>query len=90
MCHYQQTSPDSHFTQNAVCSLATASGRITLLDNRLIVTTEGRREEREVSSESEYRALLQAHFGIDLPEEERVDRLMVPRFLSGSAGAEDG
>ena len=77
-CHYQQTSPESGFTQKAVCSLATTNGRITLSNNRLITTAGGQREEREVKSEEEYRTLLEAHFGIDLGQEERVDRLMIP------------
>ena len=32
---YQQTSPESHFTQKRVCSLAKRSGRITLSDQLL-------------------------------------------------------
>jgi hypothetical protein len=42
------------------------------------VTTGGRREEREVATEEEYRTLLTTRFGIDLGEEPRVDRLMAP------------
>ncbi|HET8842206.1 MAG TPA: arylamine N-acetyltransferase, partial [Ktedonobacteraceae bacterium] len=38
MCRHQQTSPESHFTQKRVCSLATSSGRITLSDQELITT----------------------------------------------------
>jgi hypothetical protein len=44
----------------------------------LILTAGERREEREVADEEEYRALLMAHFRIDLGEAARVDRLMVP------------
>ncbi len=40
MCHYHQTSPDSHFTQNKVCTLAAPDGRITLTQDKLIVTTQ--------------------------------------------------
>ena len=76
MCHYQQTSPDSSFTKKSVCSLATRDGRITLSNGRLIVTAEGRREERNVASVEEYRTLLRAHFGFDIGEEAPVDRLM--------------
>jgi len=82
MCHYHQTSPESHFTQNAICSLATTKGRITLSNNRLIVTTGGQHREQEVNSEEEYRARLKIHFDIDLGEGERVERLMVPSRLS--------
>ena len=66
MCKYHQTSPDSHFTQHRICSLATPEGRISLTDNRLIVTTGGQRTETEVP-DSEYAATLKEKFGIELP-----------------------
>ena len=90
MCHYQQTSPESHFTQNAVCTMATPRGRITLANDRLITTAGGRREERAVSGEAEYRKLLQTHFGIDLGEGERVDRLLVPSVVPENLDGRDG
>ena len=79
MCRYQQTSPESKFTRKTVCSLATPKGRTTLSNSRLIMTAGGGREEREVSGQEEYRTLLKTHFGIDLHEEARIDRLMDPR-----------
>lgn len=66
MCHYQQTSPESHFTQKRICSRATPDGRITLSDMRLIVTASGQRRERLLTDESDYAAALMDHFGIDL------------------------
>jgi N-hydroxyarylamine O-acetyltransferase len=78
MCDYQQTSPDSHFTQKSVCSLATSDGRITLSNSRLIVTSEGRRVERHIANGNEYRRVLARYFGIDLGEEPRIQRLVVP------------
>jgi N-hydroxyarylamine O-acetyltransferase len=66
MCHYHQTSPDSHFTQGRICTLATADGRVTLSEMRFITTSErGEREERTLGSEEEYAAILREHFGID-------------------------
>lgn len=65
-CHYQQTSPESHFTQHRICSLATAEGRITLADMRLIETSRGSRQERPVADEAEYQELLLQFFGIAL------------------------
>jgi N-hydroxyarylamine O-acetyltransferase len=65
-CHYQQTSPDSHFTQRRICSLALPDGRLTLSDRRLITTLHGVRNERELASEEEYRAVLADRFGITL------------------------
>ena len=66
MCHYHQTSPESHFTQNKICSRATPEGRITLAGMKLIVTSNGRREERVLESEQEWRGALKEYFGIVL------------------------
>jgi N-hydroxyarylamine O-acetyltransferase len=66
MCHYHQTSPDSHFTKRRICSRATPTGRITLADMRLIRTTNGVREERLLRSEDESQAALRKYFNIVL------------------------
>jgi N-hydroxyarylamine O-acetyltransferase len=65
-CAYQQTSPQSHFTQRRICSLALPDGRISLSDLRLITTIQGQREERSLGSEQEYRATLAQRFGVAL------------------------
>jgi len=65
-CQFQQTSPDSHFTHQRLCTLPTADGRITLSDLRLIRTTAQGREERELQNEDEWRAALLEHFGVRL------------------------
>jgi N-hydroxyarylamine O-acetyltransferase len=66
MCHYHQTSPESRFTQNRICSRATPDGRITLSGMKLIVTRNGQRQERMLSSESQWNNVLQEYFGIKL------------------------
>lgn len=68
MCAYQQTSPQSHFTQKRVCSRATADGRITLSDRRLIISQRGRREERVLRDEAEVTAVLARDFGVVLDQ----------------------
>lgn len=68
-CLYHQTSPRSSFTRGSIISRATADGRVSLEDGRLIVTKNGRRVEREISSKEEYDALLKEHFGVILKEE---------------------
>jgi len=68
MCHYHQTSPESHFTRQRICSLATLEGRITLSDEKLIETREGSRQERLFSGEQEWRSTLREVFGVVLPE----------------------
>lgn len=66
MCHFHQTSPDSHFTQKRICSVAVPDGRITLADMKLITTKNGARQERLLASEDEWRAVLEHSFGIVL------------------------
>jgi N-hydroxyarylamine O-acetyltransferase len=65
-CHYQQTSPESHFTKKRVCSLARPNGRITLSDLRLITTNGSDRTERELRDDEEFDSVLQDEFGIVL------------------------
>jgi N-hydroxyarylamine O-acetyltransferase len=65
-CQYHQTSPESSFTQKRICSLATPMGRITLSDLLLIRTIRGKREERLLPSETQYREVLAERFGIIL------------------------
>lgn len=68
MCLYHQTSPQSHFTQGRVCTLATEDGRVTLSELRLITTLGHERHEQTLSGENEFHILLQQHFGISLSE----------------------
>lgn len=68
MSLYHQTSPESHFTHNQVCSKALPDGRITLSGMRLILTRKGVREETVLKSESEVRQCLREHFGFEFPE----------------------
>jgi len=65
-CQWQQTSPDSHFVQQRMCTRATPEGRITLSELKLIRTTHGKREERMLANEDEWHAALVEHFGVRL------------------------
>jgi len=65
MCRYHQTSPESHFTRGRICSLATADGRISLSEMRFITTSQnGEQQERTLTSQTEYDAILAERFGI--------------------------
>ncbi len=64
MCHFHQTSADSHFTRNRICSLATPDGRVTLSGMKLITTRGGEKQERELD-EREYAEALREIFGIE-------------------------
>ena len=64
-CRYHETSPDSHFTQQRVCTLATGDGRVTLSGMRLIETSSaGGRVERILETHEEYERVLWERFGI--------------------------
>lgn len=66
MCRFHQTSPQSHFTQNRICSRATPEGRITLSGMRFIVTSKEGRDERLLDAR-EYDDVLREQFGIVIP-----------------------
>ncbi|MDH3252542.1 MAG: arylamine N-acetyltransferase, partial [Ignavibacteria bacterium] len=68
MCHWQQTAPESHFTQKRMCSMATPDGRVTLSDMKLIFTRNRNRQERAVADDHEFNTLLLKYFGFRLTE----------------------
>jgi len=63
-CVYQQTSPESHFTKNKICSLMTADGRKSLTDTKFIETRNGEKLETEVRSDEEFDQILEREFQI--------------------------
>jgi N-hydroxyarylamine O-acetyltransferase len=71
-CHYLQTSPDSMFVRRIICSRATPDGRVTVANQRLIMTHHGERRERALA-EAEWRAAFTEHFGIP-PDDVRALR----------------
>src|SRR5262252_2854777 len=65
-CWWQQTSPRSHFTQNVICSLLTAEGRVSISGRTLIITAGGARTERDLCDDRSVLAAYREHFGIEL------------------------
>lgn len=70
ICRWQQTAPESTFTQKLVCSRATETGRISLSGARLIHSTGARREELALPDAEAVRAALREHFRISLSLED--------------------
>ncbi len=64
MCNFHQTSPESHFMKNKVCSLMTGTGRKTLTGDKFIETTNGERSETPVTSEDQFNEILKREFNI--------------------------
>ena len=64
MNKYHQTSPESHFTKNKVCTIAKPNGRITLTNTKLKITENGIRQETEIKDEKEFGEKLYEYFEI--------------------------
>jgi N-hydroxyarylamine O-acetyltransferase len=74
-CWWQQTSPQSHFRTNAICSRLTDDGRISVAGHTLIRTTDGIRTEHELADDDAVLAAYREHFGIEL---NRVPEIVEP------------
>jgi N-hydroxyarylamine O-acetyltransferase len=74
-CWWQQSSPDSHFTHSTICSRLTETGRVSLSDRTLIITSNGDRSERQLPSDQAVLDAYLAHFGITL---DRIPQVLFP------------
>ena len=79
MNDFNQSSPESHFTQQTICSIATKNGRISLSDDFLTITDGNSKSKINVTSEEDFNQKLRDHFGIQLnyrklksPESQRL------------------
>jgi len=68
MCHYHQTSAESHFTRQRICTMATPEGRVTLSDLNWIETRHGTRQESLLSGDQQWCAKLKELFAVVLPD----------------------
>lgn len=66
MCLYHQTSPDSHFTQKRICSVATKNGRITLTGNILKIREGSTLKEESINKNLNLESILIKYFNIKL------------------------
>jgi N-hydroxyarylamine O-acetyltransferase len=65
-CWWQQTSPQSHFRTNVICSLLTEYGRISISGRTLIRTSGRNKTEYDLTDDEAVLAAYREHFGIDL------------------------
>jgi N-hydroxyarylamine O-acetyltransferase len=66
MCHFHQTSPDSHFTQKRLCSMATRQGRVTISGDILKVKEAESLTETHLPEPADFTRALAQYFGIKL------------------------
>lgn len=63
--YYVQTSPNSHFTQRRLITIATPNGRRTLAKNKLTITKDSKKYKKEVA-DNQIKQLLEKMFGIHI------------------------
>lgn len=64
-CHFNQTSPDSPFTQKEMVTIATPRGRVTFSGDTLTISRNGNKQRFSVN-EAEKPSILRKHFHIRL------------------------
>jgi N-hydroxyarylamine O-acetyltransferase len=73
MCHYHQTSPDSHFTKGLLISRPTPEGRISLTQDLLKIKEADTITETPLGSMDMFRDMLKKYFYIDFKHAFRTD-----------------
>jgi N-hydroxyarylamine O-acetyltransferase len=66
MNEFNQSSPESHFTQQTICSIATKNGSVSLSDNFLTIIDEGSKIKIKIISSEDFHHKLWDNFGIQL------------------------
>jgi N-hydroxyarylamine O-acetyltransferase len=66
MNEFHQTSPESHFARSLICTLPTAEGRISLINNKFIRTENGKRIVRHIQDEGHRDKILEKYFHMDM------------------------
>lgn len=64
--HYNQTSPDSHFTHRLIVTIATEDGRYSLVNDHLTITKDEEKQKIPVEV-SERKAVIKKYFQMDIP-----------------------
>lgn len=64
ICLDKQTNPNSYFVKNVVCTKPTATGRLTIFNDKLLEKNGELRNERAIQSEEYFTKCLKDKFGI--------------------------
>ena len=78
--HYVSTFPDSPFVQRLMIRAITADGRVSAMNRDVTVLRDGVAEKQQLADRAALRALLDRHFGFDLPESETVRIPSIPEW----------
>lgn len=66
MNNFHQTSQESHFARSVICTMPTAEGRITMINNKLVRKENGKRYVRIIQNEDHRDQLLEKYFHMDM------------------------
>lgn len=66
MNEFHQTSTESHFARSLICTMPTAEGRITLINNKLIRKENGKRQVKIIQGANQRDQILEKYFQIDM------------------------
>lgn len=66
MCHFMQTSPDSHFVKKRLCTMPNEKGRKTITGDILKIKENGEITEETIKGDDHFRQILTNHFNIIL------------------------
>lgn len=72
MNHFHQTSAESHFARSMICSLPIKDGRISMINNRLIRTENGKKQVKAILNEDQRNEMLQKYFHYKMDEQEII------------------
>ena len=78
--HWIATSPASPFTTRLMLRALTRSGRTSVMNRDVTVSSAGKTEKYQLADRRALRALLGEHFGFDLPDVEQLKVPMVPEW----------
>jgi len=67
-CDRKQTQPDSHFRKNFICTIATPTGRISMINDKFIIKANGQKETRFIENEAERLTILREKFDIPIDD----------------------
>jgi N-hydroxyarylamine O-acetyltransferase len=66
MNEFHQTSPESHFRRSMICTLPTKEGRVSMINNKLIRTENGKRQIKIIQSDEQRDVILEKYFHMDM------------------------
>jgi N-hydroxyarylamine O-acetyltransferase len=66
MNEFHQVSPESHFRRSVICTLPTREGRVSMINNKLIRTENGKRQVRLIQDEDQRLKILEKYFHMDM------------------------